>query len=254
MALNPHAIYYGVDGERFGPVDLETLRQLVHRGELLPSDFVWDEEVDDWIEIGRYPQLHTDEPVADASEQDEPMPADAWREGFSPALEPLPPDHPSVRRDPAPLPCAGFGARLLAWIIDLFVLMPVTFMWEIEIQDRMSMQLSDVLFRPLSTDPTTAMAELKFLLMVQAGILLIRWVYFASFESSRWQATPGKKLMRLVATDERGHRLSFGRASGRYFAKTLSELTLFFGYVMIAFTDRHQGLHDKVARTLVLHR
>ncbi len=239
MALNPHTIYYGIDGERQGPVDVQTLREMIRAGQLLAHDFVWDEDLEDWVEIGRYEELHDETP---------------WREGLSPALEALPPDHPSVRRDPAPLAYAGFGGRLVAWIIDLFVLMPLTFLWQSEIQDRMGMQFSDVLFGPTSTDPQVALAQLKFLFVGQVGVLLIRWVYYATFESSQWQATPGKKLMRLVVTDERGYRLTFGRASGRLFAKLLSELTLFYGFLMIAFTERHQGLHDKVARTLVLHR
>jgi uncharacterized RDD family membrane protein YckC len=245
MALKQDAIYYGIDGERFGPVDLDTLRSMVQRGELLDGDFVWDEDREDWIEVGRYPELQRPDVESAPSE---------WREGLAPTLEALPADHPSVRRAPADLPYAGFGIRLLAWIIDLFVLMPFTTVWQIEIQDRMGMQVNDVLFRATPPDPAQALAQLKFVLVIQVGILFLRWIYYASFESSRWQATPGKKLMRLVVTDERGHRLSFAHASGRFAGKILSELTLFFGYVMIAFTDRHQGLHDKVARTLVLHR
>jgi uncharacterized RDD family membrane protein YckC len=245
MALQRDAIYYGIDGERFGPVDLETLRDMVRDGRLMPSDYVWDEDADNWIEIGRFEEI---------TRRDGESEAEHRQEGPAPTLEPLPVDHPSVRRDPAPLPCAGFGARLLAWIIDFFVSLPVTLLWLVEIQDRVGLEYVDVLFRPPPTDPAAALAQMKFQLATQAGLLLIRWVYFASFESSRWQATPGKKLMRLVVTDERGYRLSFGRASGRFFAKILSELTFFFGFVMIGFTDRHQGLHDKVARTLVLHR
>ncbi len=66
------------------------------------------------------------------------------------------------------------------------------------------------------------------------------------------QATPGKKVVGVRVTDERGARIGFGRATGRYFAKILSSLILCIGYIMVAFTRRRQGLHDLMAGTLVV--
>ena len=82
--------------------------------------------------------------------------------------------------------------------------------------------------------------------------LLAGWVYFGFTESSSWQATIGKKLLNLKVTDMSGNRLTFGRASGRYFAKILSGLTCLIGFVMAAFTEKKQALHDMVANTLVV--
>lgn len=81
--------------------------------------------------------------------------------------------------------------------------------------------------------------------------IVVNWLYFAYFESSEKQATPGKMAMRLKVTDMDGKRLSFVTASIRYFAKMISALVLFLGFVMIAFDARKQGLHDKIAGTLV---
>jgi len=55
----------------------------------------------------------------------------------------------------------------------------------------------------------------------------------------------------LVVADEMGQRISFGRATGRYFAKILSSLILLIGFFMIGWTARKQGLHDMIAGTLV---
>jgi uncharacterized RDD family membrane protein YckC len=52
-------------------------------------------------------------------------------------------------------------------------------------------------------------------------------------------------------TDIEGRRITFARATGRYFAKMVSSLTLCIGYIMVAFTERKQGLHDMMASTLV---
>ena len=80
------------------------------------------------------------------------------------------------------------------------------------------------------------------------------WLYFALQESGAHQATIGKRMMGLRVFDMNGQRISFGRASGRYFAKILSALILLIGFVMIAFTARKQGLHDMIAGTVVLFR
>jgi uncharacterized RDD family membrane protein YckC len=81
--------------------------------------------------------------------------------------------------------------------------------------------------------------------------LLINWLYYAVLESSARQATFGKQALGLIVTDTDGYRISFGRASGRYFAKILSGLILGIGFLMIGFTQRKQGLHDQIANTLV---
>jgi len=49
-------------------------------------------------------------------------------------------------------------------------------------------------------------------------------------------------------------RISFGRATGRFFARIISGLTLGIGYLMVAFTEKKQALHDMIAGTLVLRR
>ncbi len=79
-------------------------------------------------------------------------------------------------------------------------------------------------------------------------------LYFIGFESSRYQGTPGKLALGLKVTDLAGHRISPGRASGRYFGKFVSALILYIGFIMVAFTARKQGLHDIMARCLVIRK
>jgi uncharacterized RDD family membrane protein YckC len=70
-------------------------------------------------------------------------------------------------------------------------------------------------------------------------------------ESSSYQGTLGKMIFGLKVTDLYGNRISFERATGRNFAKILSAMILGIGYLMVAFTERKQGLHDLLAGTLV---
>jgi uncharacterized RDD family membrane protein YckC len=84
------------------------------------------------------------------------------------------------------------------------------------------------------------------------GSILLNWLYFAFFESGGWKATPGKKLLKISVVNLSGDRISFARASGRYFAKFFSAIILGIGYLMAAFTSKKQALHDIIADTLVI--
>jgi uncharacterized RDD family membrane protein YckC len=70
--------------------------------------------------------------------------------------------------------------------------------------------------------------------------------------SSSKQGTLGKMVFRLRVTDLNGARISFARATGRFFAKILSGMILNIGYIMAGFTERKQALHDMIAGTLVV--
>jgi uncharacterized RDD family membrane protein YckC len=89
-----------------------------------------------------------------------------------------------------------------------------------------------------------------------AGLLgvVAGWLYWAGLESSASQATFGKQVMNIYVTDLYGQRISFMRATGRYFAKILSGIIFLIGYFMAGFTARKQALHDILANTLVLNR
>ncbi|MEB3339827.1 RDD family protein [Okeania sp.] len=83
---------------------------------------------------------------------------------------------------------------------------------------------------------------------------VLNWFYFTRRESSPAKATIGKKIMGIVVTDLNGNLISFGRANTRYFAKTISLITLLIGFIMAAFTKKKQALHDKIAGTLVVKK
>ena len=79
-------------------------------------------------------------------------------------------------------------------------------------------------------------------------------VYSAAMESSKLQATLGKRAMSIKVTDVDGRRISFGRALARFSGKILSYLTFWIGFIMAGFTEKRQGLHDMIAGTLVTCR
>ena len=88
-----------------------------------------------------------------------------------------------------------------------------------------------------------------------AASLVITWLYHALMESSEWQATVGKKALGLVVTDMEGRRVGFWRATGRHFAKIVTNMVpAFIGFIMAGFTEKKQALHDMIAGCLILHR
>ena len=73
-------------------------------------------------------------------------------------------------------------------------------------------------------------------------------------EASGIQATLGKIVIGAKVVDANGEKLTFGKATGRHFAKFISTLLLFVGYIMVAFDERKRGLHDIMAGTYVISR
>lgn len=137
---------------------------------------------------------------------------------------------------------AGFWIRLLAYLIDAliscFVFLPVGI-------------VLGLIIVASGSDPDSA--DMMLVRLSTNGLSIVAgWLYAAICESSSWQATIGKKVLGLRVTDMDGRRISFGRATGRHFGKMLSGLILGIGFIMIAFTEQKQGLHDLMASTLVV--
>ena len=83
---------------------------------------------------------------------------------------------------------------------------------------------------------------------------VVAWLYCALMESSSAQATLGKMACGFIVTDLRGNRISFGQATGRHFGMIVSALILCIGYLMCAWTERKQCLHDMMAGCLMFKK
>lgn len=83
---------------------------------------------------------------------------------------------------------------------------------------------------------------------------IVGFAYFAYLESSPKRATFGKEAVGLIVTNMDGSQLTFKQASIRYIGKLLSFIILYGGFIMIGFTEKKQGLHDMIAKTLVVKK
>ena len=149
---------------------------------------------------------------------------------------------------------ASFSRRALARFIDLcVVLLPCGVFYLVNRALGFPLKYTK-LFNWQWPESTTMFMSYDFpgVLAIFTGIkLLLAYPYFALMESSRRQGTPGKQLMRIRVTGLDGGRISFGRATGRYFLKAVSSFEFMLGY-LISFSDQRQTWHDYMAKTLVV--
>jgi uncharacterized RDD family membrane protein YckC len=82
--------------------------------------------------------------------------------------------------------------------------------------------------------------------------LLVPWLYFALLEGSDGGATVGKRAMGIRVVSTEGQQIGFGTATGRFFAQFLNLFTLCFGYLLMLFNARSQCLHDMITSTVVV--
>jgi uncharacterized RDD family membrane protein YckC len=155
-----------------------------------------------------------------------------------------------------PLTYAGFWVRFVALLIDGLILSIPFFLVVIGLVFRFRS------FRFLARGNRFGPPNAAFMGPVILGFffafaifIVVRWVYFAGMESSARQATFGKAAMSVYVTDLKGQPVTFGRATGRFFAKIVSGLIpLGIGYIMAGFTEKKQALHDMIAGTVVLRK
>jgi uncharacterized RDD family membrane protein YckC len=160
---------------------------------------------------------------------------------------------PPIAYTPVPTaPYGGFWIRLLAYLIDRIILGAIAAPLFFIIVLPAALRVANEAERNREPSP-----ELIFAVLGSAFIYIVlavvgQWLYEALLTASSWQGTVGKRVLRLKVTDLAGNRIGFGRATGRFFAKILSAMIMYIGFIMIAFTDRKQGLHDILAGTLVM--
>ena len=144
--------------------------------------------------------------------------------------------------NPADIQYAGFWRRLLAFILDSFLFSAVVAPLLVLIYGREYFYWSAE-----QTGYFAIYGVADFLLTTLLPIVLIIgfWIKLG--------ATPGKLLLDCKVVDAKTLQpLSWKKALLRCLAYLASALPIYLGFVWIAFDKRKQGLHDKLAGTLVL--
>ena len=138
---------------------------------------------------------------------------------------------------------AGFWVRFGAILIDTVVIGLGVVILGI---------ISGIVVALVSPDALDNPASDWFGILANLGQSIVSAAYFVFMHSSSKQATLGKMALGLKVTDLDGGRIGVGKSFLRLIGTFVSAVLLMIGYLMVAFTERKQGLHDKIAGTLVV--
>ena len=137
---------------------------------------------------------------------------------------------------------AGFWVRLLAWIIDIFILTILEYLL-----------VFLLVYQDISFIGILIIEEfigLRILLFNFA----FQFIYFTGFIYTKG-ATPGKSALGMKVVDEHtGRTVSLSSAIIRYFGYILSAIPLDLGFLWIAFSPNKRGWHDLMAGTVVIRK
>jgi len=147
---------------------------------------------------------------------------------------------------------AGFWIRAGAYVIDLIILGVA--------QGAVQMAFLSRTMRPMgqvqpNVSPEDALAAIGSMLGMVALSTLISVAISSLYEGlfvARLAATPGKMAFGLRVVRLDGSPVGLGRAFGRYFAKMLSAIMLWIGFILVAFDSEKRGLHDMICDTRVV--
>lgn len=257
--------YYAEGQQRQGPLAVEEIRQRFQRGQLTLDTLVWREGMGQWAALRQVVDELGLQTLAAAS-------TDTASGGFD-----LRGDYAAIDNGTAPLPgtgplssspydapaaggggdhlqpvqggevvYAGFWKRVAAYFIDYTLVTMVTSVIGFVVV------LGIVGMSGLADESSTSGIVAQVVNMLIS--LALTCTYYTWFHASAGGATLGKMAVGIKVVRPGGERLTVGRAIGRYFGFVLSGLTLGIGYLMAAFTDRKQGLHDMISDTLVVDR
>lgn len=153
-----------------------------------------------------------------------------------------------------PAQFAGFWWRFLSHIIDQIIISFVSWIFILPIFAVFGISMYSLREAGMNPEDATFLVA-PFVLGITTISLVAtaaNWLYYALMESSKFQGTVGKILLNIKVTDVDFQRVSFARATGRYFGKILSGMILMIGYIMAGLTENKQALHDILAGCYVV--
>jgi uncharacterized RDD family membrane protein YckC len=143
--------------------------------------------------------------------------------------------------DIAALPKAGFWMRVVATLLDAAIVFILQFL------------LGTLL--AMSGFAIVGGTDQQFgavAILVQLFSFALSFAYYIIFTGHCGQ-TPGKMALRIKVIRTDGGEIGYGKAAFReVVAKFISGIILGIGYLMVAFDEQKQGLHDRMADTYVI--
>jgi len=135
----------------------------------------------------------------------------------------------------------GFWWRFAAYMIDGIILFAVNFV--------ISLALGLTARQFVGVDRgTVGLMALALSSFISLAIQLGYEIYFIG----AYGATPGKRACKIKVVRADGSPVGYALATGRFFAKILSSITLLIGFIIAAFDSEKRALHDRICDTRVV--
>ena len=259
--------YYVENGQKAGPIDEAQLEELRRAGRIQPNTLVWREGMANWAPFSQVQgdlkpsfSLKLDSgPAASA-------PVGAGPEAVCTECNRIYPTASMIRYGEAHV-CAsckpiflqklaegarissggtgqyaGFWIRFAATFVDRLILGAVGFVLGLVMGGTSSLMAGN--------SPGAAIGMQVVLMAISLAIS----IGYETFMIGHFGATLGKMACKIQVVTAEGGQVSYLRAFGRFFAKILSYLTCFIGFIIVGFDDQKRGLHDHICSTRVIYK
>ncbi|PAE24189.1 RDD family protein [Bacillus sp. 7894-2] len=141
-----------------------------------------------------------------------------------------------IQKALSPLRFAGFWMRFWAYLLDLVVVGSV---------DR-------ILINPIFRALDIPLHESSLFAPISIATAITFYAYFVLMTKFFGQ-TLGKMVFGLKVVDLKGEKLTWGTILFREWIGRFISVSIFIGYIIVAFLPKKQGLHDLFADTSVVH-
>ena len=257
--------HYSDQGTQAGPISQEELARLFQEGKINGDTFIWQAGQDGWRAYREiFPEV-APAPMAAVPPAGLRLAGGAPIPGHVACVEcgTILPEAETVRLGEAnvcaackprflqklaegvslpvgPLAYADIGRRFLAVLLDGVLLFAVNFLTSLAVTG------TAPLVHPGEPPQFHPMQLIASALNMALGI------GYETYLIGRYGATVGKLALGIKVVTADGGRVGYGRALGRYFAKILSGLTCFIGYIIALFDKEKRALHDHLCNTRVV--
>jgi uncharacterized RDD family membrane protein YckC len=249
--------YYLAEGQPKGPIEVGELERLFQFGVVRLGTLIWRQGMSGWtsfaeafqraaVKCSLCKQLVPQEPVIRYGAMT--VCPDCKEPFFAQIREGLAPDLKAIY--------GGFWVRFGAYMIDMVILfflrLPVQIAWQIysfSVMASIAREARQPGPFPFGASQAFWIAYGLYALL----IFLISFAYFVFFVG-KYGATPGKMALKLRIVRADRSKVSYWRATARYFAQALSGFTIYLGYIMAAFDSEKRALHDYICDTRVVKR
>ena len=281
------AWYYMQDDNRIGPVDDAQFAHLVAQGVVSAETWVWRAGMADWKSYGeamaeqpQQPAVSATASSSNASVFEEQAGGDA--SGAHPASRSSDGVSHASLQEASTAACVHCGKFLFtdemirygaSWVcaeckpaffqkLKEGVMMPNELRYAgfwirfvAVIVDGLLLQVVNGVIQVVAGIPTIFTPDKSSSpgLAIVVGILgFLIAVSYETWMVGQCGATLGKMALGLRVVKADGSPVSFLRSFGRFFAKLLSQMICFIGYIMAGFDEQKRGLHDRICETRVI--